>query len=138
MRTSALLLIASSLAACSTAPPLAGTQAAEAARAQAELQTLIAGKVAGPPVNCLPPGFSSARMRVIDDRTIAFRQAGRVYVNRLEGAGCARLDGGSTTLVTRTIGPRLCRGDIGRVVDLRTGAGFGSCVLGDFIPYTGR
>jgi hypothetical protein len=135
MRTFPLLLIASGLAACTTAPPLAATEAAEAAEAQAKLQTLIAGKVAGSPVSCLPPGFSTARMLIINDRTIAFQQAGRVYVNRLEGAGCNRLGTGSASLVTRTVGPSLCRGDIGQVTDLTTGVGLGSCVLGDFIPY---
>jgi hypothetical protein len=135
MRTSALLLIASGLAACTTAPPLAAADPVRAAEAEAKLQTLIAGKVAGPSMACLPPGSSTARMVIIDDSTIAFRHAGRVYVNRLQGGGCGRLGTGTRSLVTRTVGPSLCRGDIGQVVDLTNGMGLGSCSLGDFVPY---
>jgi len=39
--------------------------------------------------------------------------------------------------VTRTYGTaELCRGDIGQVVDLMNHFTVGSCVFGDFIPYT--
>jgi hypothetical protein len=30
----------------------------------------------------------------------------------------------------------MCRGDISRVADVRTGMTVGSCAIGDFIPYT--
>jgi hypothetical protein len=40
------------------------------------------------------------------------------------------------TLVLRSSGGSLCRGEIGEVVDLRSGVTMGSCVLGDFIPYS--
>jgi hypothetical protein len=75
-------------------------------------------------------------MVVIDEQTIAFRQgSSRVYVNHMQG-GCTNL-GGSNALVTKTFGTaQLCRGDIAQVVDLQNHFTVGSCVFGDFVPYT--
>jgi hypothetical protein len=132
MRCICLLLMASSLAACSTAPePITRT-----AKGEGELQRLLAGKAAGPPISCLQ-SYRANDMSVIDDSTIAFRR-GRdtVYVNHLRGA-CSNLGTGFYTLVTRTPGSNgLCRGDIAEVADVQNGITVGSCVLGDFTPYT--
>ena len=75
-------------------------------------------------------------MVVIDEHTIAFRDGSRrVYVNQMQG-GCSGL-GGANTLVTKTYGnAELCRCDIGQVVDLQNHFTVGSCVFGDFVPYT--
>lgn len=133
MRSLALLLVASTLAACSTTaePP---TRTAEA---QAKLQNLLAGKTPGTPVSCLPPGYRSSNMVIIDDDTIAFRDGSRrVYVNNLRG-GCGNLGSGFYSLVTRTSsasGP--CSGDIAQVMDLRNGFSVGGCAFGEFVPYT--
>jgi hypothetical protein len=96
---------------------------------------LLAGKVAGPPQNCLS-SYHQDDMVVIDENTIAFRQGSRrVYINHMQG-GCSNL-GGSYALVTKQFGSsELCRGDIGQVVDLTNHLTVGSCVFGDFIPYT--
>lgn len=130
MRAIPLLLTAAVLAGCATQPP-SPTRLAEA---QAEFQKLTAGKVAGQPVSCLP-SYRRNDMVTIDDSTVAFKNGKTVYVNKLIGQ-CSGLDSGFYTLVTNSSGPGLCRGDIARVADVRTGMTFGSCAIGDFTPYT--
>ena len=132
MRSVAMLLAASALASCST--PMQTAQ--RSARGEAQLAELIAGKTPGQPISCLP-GSRSSGMVVIDDDTIAFRDGSkRVYVNHLRG-GCNNLDRGWYALVTRTSGSSgMCRGDIAEVRDVAHGFTVGSCVIGDFVPYT--
>lgn len=126
-----LLCAAAAVTGCMTQPPPARTAAA-----QAELQQLIAGKTAGPPVTCLPPSLSSRNMIAIDDRTVVFRDgASRVYVNQLRGE-CSRLRSDFYSLVIRSHGSSTCSGDIADVTDLRTGTIVGSCALGEFVPYS--
>ena len=131
-----LLLISAaaavSLGACTTAPQ----PETRSAKAEAHLQKLLAGKVAGPPVTCLP-SYSSRDMVVIDDNTLVFRAgSGRVYRNDLMGGGCSQLGGGFYSLLTKSSGSGLCRGEIAQVVDVSNGITVGSCVIGDFVPYT--
>lgn len=133
MRTMPLLIIAATLAGCSTAPQAPVYNA----RAEAELQRALAGKVAGQPVSCLP-SFRKHDMIRVDDDTILFRDgARRVYRNELMGS-CNGLGSHAYALVTNTVGGsgRLCRGDIAQVVDISNGTTVGSCALGDFVPYT--
>jgi hypothetical protein len=127
-----LLVIGGALVACTTT---AAEQPIRTVKAQKEYEQLLAGKVAGAPMSCLP-SYNQNDMVVIDERTVAFRQgSGRVYVNHMQG-GCTNL-GGPYALVTKTFGTaQLCRGDIGQVVDLQNHFTVGSCVFGDFVPYT--
>jgi hypothetical protein len=46
------------------------------------------------------------------------------------------LGAGHYALVTRQFSGSLCRGDIATVADLSSGMTVGSCVMGDFVPYT--
>jgi hypothetical protein len=132
MRAIPLLLAAATVTGCMTQPP-AATRTAEG---QAELQRLTAGKVAGAPMTCLPPQIRSRNMVVIDDSTIAFEDGrSRAYVNNLRGE-CSNLRPGFNTLVIRSSGSGTCSGDIADVADIRTGATYGSCALGEFVPYT--
>ena len=130
MRGIALLLIGATLASCAVAP-----QPGRSARAENRFQQLLAGKVAGPAVSCLP-SYRANDMVVIDDATIAFRDGSRrVYVANLSHS-CSNLGSGHYALVTKRYGGSgLCRGDIGQVADLTTGMTVGSCVFGDFTPY---
>jgi hypothetical protein len=130
MRAIPLLLTAAALAGCTTQPP-APTRTAEG---QAKFVQLTAGKVPGRPITCLP-SYTTNDMVTIDDRTVVFKQGRRVYVNHLLGE-CDGLDSGFYTLVTRSGGSGMCRGDISRVADVRTGTTVGSCAIGDFVPYT--
>jgi len=132
MRMPLLILAAATLGACTTAPQ----PEMRSAKAEAHLQKLLAGKVAGQPLSCLP-SHRSNDMVVIDDNTILFRDGNRVYRNDLIGGGCSQIGKGHYALVTRTSGGfGLCRGDIGEVRDLTAGISVGSCVFGDFVPYT--
>ena len=133
MRGIFLLLIGGALVACTTTA--AQQQPMRSAQSQKQYDQLLAGKVAGAPLSCLPT-FRSSDMVVIDERTVAFRDgSSRVYVNHMQG-GCSNL-GGPYALVTRTFGgSQLCRGDIGQVVDLTNHFTVGSCVFGDFVPYS--
>ena len=131
MRGISLLLIGLALTSCAAVSPGPERSAAK----QRQLDELLAGKVPAPPQSCLP-SYRSNDMVVIDEHTIAFRDgSNRTYVTNMRG-GCNGL-GGTNTLVTRTYGTaELCRGDIGQVVDLMNHFTVGSCVFGDFIPYT--
>jgi hypothetical protein len=131
MRTISLLLLCGLVASCNAAPPptVTAAQASTAGR-------LLAGKVAGPPVNCISE-FRANDMRWIDSDTVAFKAPGnRVYVNHFEG-GCDNY-GGRYALVTRQVATaQLCRGDIAGLVDPVSHYRAGSCTFGEFIPYTG-
>ena len=130
MRTLPIFLIAFTLAACSTAPE--PVQRSE--RAEARLQQELAGlAVAGPAESCIP-NYRADQMVVVDDSTILFRDGPtRVWRNEVQGS-CSGLGMGHT-LVLRSSGGSLCRGEIGQTVDLNSGVTMGSCVLGDFVPY---
>jgi hypothetical protein len=130
MRSVLLILAASALSSCYAGMQQPMTRSAEA---DARLHTLLAGKVAGPPMSCLPSRMANNQM-TIDSHTIAFRDGGRVYVNNLSD-GCGNL-GGTRSLVLRNPMGSICRGQIAEVVDLALGAHVGGCVFGDFIPYT--
>lgn len=133
MRTIVPLLAAAALGGCMAAPPPGA--AIVDPKAQTRLAELLAGKVAGQPQSCLP-SWRTHDMAVIDDRTIVFREtAGRAWVMHPQN-DCNLLSAGPYALVTRTSTTQLCRGDIGQVVDTLSGAMVGSCVMGDFVPYT--
>ena len=104
------------------------------AQQQAKFAELTAGKVAGPPMNCIP-SWRRDDMVVIDDSTLAFRNVGStVYVNHMHGP-CIGLEQGRNTLVTKSTSADLCRGDIAQVIDTAARVPVGSCVFGDFVPY---
>ena len=127
----AVLAIGAALSSCSAAP-----QPGRSARAESHLQSLIAGKVRGPAATCLP-NYRASDMVVIDGRTIAFRDGSRrVWIADLR-QGCANLGSGNYALVTRQFaGTGPCRGEIAEVADLTSGMTVGSCVFGDFVPYS--
>lgn len=127
------LLVGLTVGSCAAGPPTAESQAF-AARQQAKLASLTAGKVAGSPLSCLPT-YRRNDMVVIDDNTVVFRDGRRrVYVNHMMG-GCNGLQYGNNALVTRTTSTQLCRGDIAEVLDTAARITIGSCVFGDFVPY---
>ncbi|HJQ15570.1 MAG TPA: hypothetical protein VJ859_01100 [Allosphingosinicella sp.] len=108
-----------------------------AASADAKLQAALAGRTPEAPVGCVSQrllrgnkGFGTA--------TIVFESQSRnlVYVNHPPG-GCPELDS-FRALRTRTTTDQLCRGDIVSVFDPTSGIEYGSCGLGDFIPYRSR
>ena len=117
------------LCACATA----SEPAQRSAKAQATYDRMLSGKVAGKAEKCLPT-YRSNDMTIIDDDTILFRDGRTTYVNHPLG-GCSSLSRSGSALVTRNIGPQLCRGDLATVVDNTSGMTLGACSLGDFVPY---
>ena len=104
------------------------------ARAAQKLGKALAGRAAGQPVGCIG-NMRGSDMQVIDDYTILFKEGGTVYVQKPRG-GCQGLGSSNYTLVTRIAGSnRLCRGQIGEIVDRVSGFTYGSCVFDDFVPY---
>lgn len=131
MRSVSFLLVAAAIGSCAPVQPMARTQQAEA-----HLQTLLNGKIPGQPISCLPD-YRSNNMVVIDDNTVVFRDGRTTFRNDFQGGTCSRLGSGNYALLTRRYGGiGLCRGDIAEVKDLTNGFTVGSCVMGDFVPYT--
>jgi hypothetical protein len=131
MRTISLLLVGAAVTSCA-AGPQEPTRSAQSAR---QYEQLLAGKVAGPPVSCLP-SYNANDMVVIDERTVAFKRgSNRVYVNHMQG-GCSNLGGGYALVTKGFSGTGLCRGDVAQVVDIRNRITVGSCAFGDFVPYS--
>ena len=135
MRIASLLIAGTVLASCTTAPP-AAYDAGRSPSGDRAYQMLIAGKVAGAPMNCLPT-YQRNDMSVIDGRSIAFRVGTRTaYLVRLT-PGCELAGSGNYALVSRQFGgTQLCRGDIQQVTDLMNHTTVGSCTVADVIPYT--
>ena len=129
MRIFMLASVVVGLCACATA----SEPAQRSASAQRQYDSLLAGKVPGKAEKCLPT-YRSNDMTIIDDDTILFRDGRTVYVNQPLG-GCQSLSRSGSALVTRNIGPQLCRGDLATVVDNSSGMTLGACSLGDFVPY---
>ena len=124
-----LALGAFALAGCA----MQGAPVVETERDRAELARALADRsVAGPPVRCVDLRRLDGN-RAVGRDAILFTQGSRVYLNRPAG-NCSALRYG-TTLVTRTIGSELCRGDIAQVIDPVSRTYRGSCSLGEFIPY---
>ncbi len=134
MRGLSLLLIGAALAVPSAAAQQ--QQPVRSPKAQEKFDKLIAGMVAKAPVPCMST-FNAYQTTVIDEATVAFRfGSNRLYVAHLPG-GCSNLATPPYAMVTRQVGsPQICRGDIATVVDPHNGFTVGSCVFGDFTPYT--
>ena len=117
-------------------PPGPYNPALDRPRSPRDTQELVArlgGRIVGPPQSCL----SSRRagdMHVVDDYTILYRDGATVWRNDPPG-GCNGLGRPGSAMVSHTIGPQLCRGDIVNIVDTSSGFNSGSCVLGDFVPF---
>jgi len=98
----------------------------------ARLAAALEGRTPGAPMSCVSQ-LNLRSSRSAGEEAIIFDGPGdTIYVNR-PPAGCPNLEG--RTLVTRSTSSQLCRGDIVTVVDATTGTEYGSCGLGEFVPY---
>ena len=101
----------------------------------AKLARLTAGRTTGKTVDCINTNFvGNDESEKLPGIGIAYRQGTTWYVSHFEG-GCPQLSD-DTIVITKLHGSQLCRGDI---ADLRmSGANIplGSCIFGDFTPYT--
>ena len=132
MRKLVLLSAGAALAACTTAPPQD-----QRAAAQQQLAQLLAGKVAGAPVECIP-NYHTSSPSVITPTAIAFQATpGRIYVSNTVGSGCEGVGGPAYSLATTQHGTStLCAGDLVQIRDLQAGTMAGSCSLTQLVPYT--
>jgi hypothetical protein len=135
MRRISVLIAGAVLASCTTAPP--PPQAPTPQQVQ-EYQKLVSGKIAQPPISCLPNLYAND-MRTIDGRTLGFRLGqSRSYIVHLS-PGCELIGTGNYTLVSRQPGGMgMCQGDIEQVVDFPTHTQAGSCTVVDVVPYYRR
>ena len=131
MKTILALSLVALAASCAPADPM--ETAAQADRDAMELADATRGRIAGEPVTCVNQRDLRGN-RSAGEGAIIFNGPGTlIYVNR-PPAGCPDLDPGRALSVV-TPSTRLCRGDIVNVFDPLTGARFGGCGLGDFVPY---
>ncbi|MES2176170.1 MAG: hypothetical protein V4523_19830 [Pseudomonadota bacterium] len=99
----------------------------------AKLDKALAGKVAGEKVSCINRE-PQTNLTVISNNVLLYRVSRRlVYKNELIGS-CNGLTYGDTMIV-RSYGSQMCRGDFTTTANLQTGITTGACALGDFIPY---
>jgi hypothetical protein len=100
---------------------------------EARLDRMLAGRVAGKPVDCI--NLRDIRSSQIIDRTaIVYQVGGKLYVNRPRG-GASSLDD-NDILVTNTVTSQLCRIDTVRLIDRTSRFYSGFVSLGEFVPYT--
>ena len=108
----------------------------ESARGRPEtLAAALGDRVqAGPPQDCVSERDLQGN-RSVGEGAIIFstRTSGLVYVNQ-PPAGCPEITS-TRALRLRTPSTRVCRGDIVSVFDPVNGFDYGSCGLGDFVPY---
>lgn len=99
---------------------------------EAQLEKMLAGRVAGEPRDCIP--LSTARSStIIDGTAIVYRVGSTMWVNRPKG-GASSLDD-DDILVTKTIGSQLCSIDAVQLVDRTSHMYSGFVSLGEFVPY---
>lgn len=128
-----LFIAAACLAAgCTTDEP--GDRVEMRADDEARLAAELRGyERAGPPVQCVSTRDLRGNRSAGETAIVFSGNGGRKWVNR-PAAGCPDLRF-SRALKTRTIGTRLCAGDIASVFDPLTRIEYGGCGLGDFEPY---
>jgi hypothetical protein len=139
MRRVTPFLLAAALAGCSanpTSPPAPTAPAQSYERDQHLAQWLNGLAPSGPRQDCLA-SYHQKEMRIIDNSTILFRDSpGHVWVQKTQSA-CSPLAGpGPYALLTRSTISSLCSGDIAQVVETGSGMIVGSCVIGEFQPYS--
>ena len=104
-----------------------------AARDTPTVEQTLAGRTAGTPQSCISqPRIEDSQ--IFDSGAILYRmRGGPDYLNTPPSCrGVLHRDG---AIASRTPSTSLCRGDILRVFDPFSHVDYGSCALGDFIPY---
>lgn len=126
----AIVMGALALAGCAASVEQVADQQAQANR---DLAALIGDRVAGPPQDCIP-ATSIEGPTIIDSRRLAYRTAGRLYVNELTAA-CPSLRP-LNTVVIEINGAQICRNDRFRAIEPGVSVPGPFCLLGKFTPYT--
>ena len=104
-----------------------------------QVAALLAAKIPGQPMSCLPSYNARGDMSIVDGQTVAFNVSmGTTYVVHLT-PGCEQIAGGGPyALVSRQYGSGLCDGDIQQVVDTTNHINVGSCTVAEVVPFTRR
>jgi hypothetical protein len=97
-----------------------------------QLEKLLAGRVPGKPVDCIP--LSSNSSQIIEGKAIVYRVGGKLYVNEPR-SGAESLDD-DDILVTKVFGSQLCSIDTVNLVDRSSRFPHGFVSLGKFVPWT--
>ena len=114
------------------APPVAG-QTPDGRPFTAKLAKALAGRTAGKPTSCVH--LRNVRStRIVDESAIVYELSSRNWLVNFPAGGCSALRA-DRVMVTRTPSDDLCRGDIVRIIDPPAPIEYGSCGLGDFVPY---
>jgi hypothetical protein len=124
-----LLIGALALAGCTAS----AEQAAQAdAKANQDLLKAIGDRVPGAPRDCISAS-SSDGPQIIDNKTVLYRQAGRVWRNDLvyECPGLEPLK----TMIVELHGSQVCRNDQFRTIDPGSHIPGAFCRFGKFTPY---
>jgi hypothetical protein len=111
---------------------LAGPVQAKPADHEAELARAVAGRVAGPPVDCI----DMHRVRsshIIPGTAIVYDTGGTIYVNRPRG-GAESMDQWDI-MVNRLYSSELCSIDTVQLIDQGSHMYSGTVFLGEFVPY---
>lgn len=115
-------LAATALGSCAQQPAPPGSALAQT----------LAGRVAGPPQECISE-FGQDHPYVIDPQTIAYGYGRTIYINRLAGP-CPAVDP-VNTLITETHGGMYCRGDPIRGKEPGAIIPGPVCILQNWVPY---
>jgi hypothetical protein len=112
--------------------PAASSARKERLSDEAQMAKALDGLTPGKPTSCID--LRDARGNESIGNSILFR-ANRTLIYRNDPRGGCRGSAFTETLVTRTYGSQLCRGDVIRRVDLTSGFEGSACILSDFVPY---
>jgi len=125
------------LAAAAVVAMLTGTIALPVAQArpspEQQLDKMLAGRIAGKPVDCISR-LDSSDVQVIDKTAIVYGSGRTIYVNRPVNAGSLDSDDILVTTI-RGGGGQLCRLDDIKTRDRSSHFPTGFVNLGQFVPY---
>jgi hypothetical protein len=110
----------------------AGSAQAKPVDHEAELDRAIAGRVAGPPVDCIDIHRVTSS-RIIPGTAIVYDAGSVIYVNRPRG-GAETMDQWDI-MINRLYSSELCSIDTVELIDQSSRMYSGSVFLGQFVPY---
>lgn len=126
-----LLALAAAAFAVSGAMSVPAHAESIAEKGAAKLDKLLAGRVAGEPVNCIS-GWNSSKIQVIDETAIVYDAGETIYVGRPTNPKSLRR---TDALVTQRTGSQMCANDSMRTVDRSGGFTTGVVFIDNFVPY---
>lgn len=108
--------------------------AGSAQAARPSLDKALAGRIPGKAEACIQQSWID-QTDIFDNGSILYHmKSGPDYLNT-PSPSCAGLRA-NAGLISSTPTGQICRGDIVQIVDFTSGFNYGSCGLGDFIPYS--